>query len=185
MSKMLKAVLAGTTALAIAGGSLVYAQQQDNASSQHQRWRPSAEDVVAFGDARIAALKAGLKLTAEQEKNWPALEQALKAAATQRSERFAARASADRPRDPVERLRTHADELSSRGATLKSIADAAGPLYQSLDDSQKRRFTMLARLESDRSGHGMGGHHRGHLRGGMRGMMDHGDDHHSGDNSSR
>ena len=144
MSKMLKAVLAGTTALAIAGGSLVYAQQQDNAGARHQRWRPSAEDVVAFGDARIAALKAGLKLTAEQEKNWPALEQAMKAAATQRSERFASHASADRPNDPVKRLQAYADQLSSRGATLKSIAEAAGPLYQSLDDSQKRRFALLS-----------------------------------------
>src|SRR5439155_23574335 len=39
-------------------------------------WRPSAEDVAAFTDARIAGLKAGLKLTPEQEKNWPAVEAA-------------------------------------------------------------------------------------------------------------
>jgi zinc resistance-associated protein len=180
MSKMLKAVLAGTTALAIAGGSLVYAQQQDNGGARHQRERLSAEDVAALGDARIAALKAGLKLTAEQEKNWPALEQALKAAAAQRSERYAARASADRPRDPVERLRAQADELSNRGATLKSIADAAGPLYQSLDDSQKRRFALLARLDSGRFGHDMRRHHRGHHMGGMHGTH-HGDADRSGD----
>ena len=188
MSKMLKAVLAGTTALAIAGGSMVYAQQQDNAGARNQRERLSAEDVVAFGDARIAGLKAGLKLTAEQEKNWPALEQAMKAAATQRSERYAARASADRPRDPVERLRAQADELSNRGATLKSIADAAGPLYQSLDDGQKRRFVLLARLEGGRFGHDMGGHHRGHHMGGMHGKggmrgSHHGDADRSGDDN--
>ena len=43
-----------------------------------QRWRPGAEDIAAFGDAGIAALHAGLKLTAEQEKLWPPVESALR-----------------------------------------------------------------------------------------------------------
>jgi zinc resistance-associated protein len=30
------------------------------------RWQPSAEDMKAFTDARIAALKAGLELTPER-----------------------------------------------------------------------------------------------------------------------
>ena len=111
-----------------------------------QRWRPSAEDISAFGDARIAALHAGLKLTAEQEKNWPAVESALRDLAKQRSERFAARASADRPKDPIERLALRADVMSQRGAALKKVADAAGPLYKSLDEAQKHRFIVLARL---------------------------------------
>ncbi len=106
---MLKTFLAGTTALAIAGATLAYAQQGSSEFQRIQHWRPSAEDIAAFGDARIAALHAGLKLTAEQEKNWPAVESALRDLAKQRSERFAARASADRPKDPVERL------TSSRG----------------------------------------------------------------------
>jgi hypothetical protein len=161
MTPLMKAVLAGTTALAIAGGSPVYAQQSPGPErAQDARWRPTAEDVVAFGDARIAALKAGLKLTAEQEKHWPALEQALRDAARQRSERYAARASTDRPRDPIERLRTHADTLTTRGSTLKSIADAAAPLYQSLDENQKRRFAALAHFESRRFARAMRhGHH--------------------------
>ena len=95
---MWKTVLAGTTALAIAGGTLAYAQQGSSGFERMQRWRPTAEDITAFGEARIAALHAGLKLTAEQEKNWPAVESALRDLAKQRSERLAARASADRPR---------------------------------------------------------------------------------------
>ena len=87
---MWKAVLAGTTALAIAGTTLVYAQQSSDSFDRGQRWRPTAEDITAFGDARIAALHAGLKLNAEQEKNWPAVESALRDLAKQRSERFAA-----------------------------------------------------------------------------------------------
>ena len=143
---MWKTVLAGTTALAIAGTSLVYAQQGPVDPIRAQRWRPSAEDISAFGDARIAAVHAGLKLNAEQEKNWPAVESALRDLAKQRSERFAARASADRPKDPIERLTLRADAMTQRGAALKKLADAAGPLYKSLDEAQKHRFVMLARL---------------------------------------
>lgn len=165
MSNVMKTVLAGATVLALAGGSLVYAQQRPDAAPGNAP-RMSAEDVVAYGDARIAALKAGLKLTAEQEKHWPALEKALKDSAKQRSERFAARASADAPKDPIARLKLQADAMSARGASLKTIADAAAPLYGSLDDAQKQRFVRLAYLEGGR-GHHMRGHHGMHHGGGM------------------
>jgi len=163
---MWKTVLAGTTALAIVGTSLVYAQQGPNGRDFAPRWRPSAEDIRALGDARIAALHAGLKLNAEQEKNWPAVESALRDLAKQRSERFAARASADKPKDLVERLALRADVLTQRGAALKKLAGAAGPLYTSLDEGQKHRFAMLARLgerhDGERGQHGMRGWmHRG------------------------
>ena len=162
---MLKWVLAGTTALVLAGGSLVYAQQAPDGAGT-QRWRPAAEDIAAFGDARIAGLKAGLKLTAEQEKHWPALEKALRDGAKLRSERFAARASADRPKDPIERMRLRAERMTQGGQQLKTVVDAAAPLYQSLDEAQKKRFTVLARLEG-RQGHHSKRHqfHRGQGRG--------------------
>jgi zinc resistance-associated protein len=144
---MWKTVLAGTTALAIAGTSLVYAQQGPGGPERGNHWRPSAEDIIAFGDARIAAVHAGLKLTSEQEKNWPAVESALRDIGKQRSERFAARASADRPKDPIERLNLRADAMTQRGAALKKLADAAAPLYKSLDEGQKHRFIMLAHLQ--------------------------------------
>jgi hypothetical protein len=72
---MWKAIVAGTAALAITGTSLVYAQQGGRDDGA-QRWRPTAEDLRAFGEARLAALKAGLSLTPEQARNWPAFEQA-------------------------------------------------------------------------------------------------------------
>ncbi len=164
---MWKTFLAGTTALAIVGGTFAYAQKGSAELERVQGWRPTAEDITAFGDARIAALHAGLKLTAEQEKNWPAVESALRELAKQRSERFAARASTDRPKDPIERLNLRADVMGQRAASLKKLADAAGPLYKSLDEGQKHRFVMLARLDGRQAGgmrgrHGFGGwHHRG------------------------
>lgn len=156
---MWKTVLAGSTALAIAGATLAYAQHGPAGRDFAPRWRPSAEDIGAFADARIAALHAGLKLSADQEKNWPAMESALRDLAKQRSERFAARASADRPKNIVERLATRADAMSQRGTALKKVADAAAPLYKSLDEGQQRRFVMLARLEAR---HMNGGRHHRH-----------------------
>jgi hypothetical protein len=153
---MWKTVLAGTTALAIAGTTLAFAQQGPTGKAHAQHWRPTAQDITAFSDARIAAIHAGLKLNADQEKSWPAVQGALTEIAKQRSERFAARASADRPKDPIERLSLRAEVMSQRGASLKKLADAAGPLYKSLDDSQKHRFMVLARLD------GMHGHRGGH-----------------------
>jgi hypothetical protein len=50
--------------------------------------RFSAQDIAAFADARIVALKAGLQLKAEQETNWPALETALRDAAKARVARI-------------------------------------------------------------------------------------------------
>jgi zinc resistance-associated protein len=164
---MWKTLAAGTTALAIAGASLAYAQKGPDASlEQIKRWRPNAEDISALGDAKIAAIHAGLKLTAEQEKNWPAVEAALRDLAKQRADRFAARASADKPtapKDPVERLAARADMMTQTGAALKKLADAASPLYKSLDEGQKHRLMILARLQGRQfGGEGLRGHRGEH-----------------------
>ncbi len=163
---MMKTLLAGTTALVIAGASLAYAQKGPDGPNRAERWRPNAQDMVAFSDARIAALKAGLKLTPEQEKNWPAVETAMRDNAKQRSDRFAARASADKPRDmdPIERMNMRADMMTQQGESMKKLAAAAGPLYQSLDESQKKRFMVLARLGGERHGWQRGGGHHGQDR---------------------
>ena len=166
---MWKSVLAGTTALAIAGSALAYAQQGSGGFDRVQRWRPTAEDVAAFG---VAALHAGLKLTADQEKLWPPVEAALRDLAKQRSDRFAARANADAPKDPIDRLNTRAEVMGQRAAGLEKLADAAGPLYKSLDESQKHRFVMLARLGDRQGWRGNRGHmwqHRGRDGGPMGG----------------
>jgi zinc resistance-associated protein len=160
---MWKTALAATTVLAIAGASFAFADRGPDRDGHAHHWRMSAADIAAFADARIAALHAGLQLTAEQEKNWPAMESALRELAKQRSERFEARNKVQAPADPVERLSRRADAIEQRGAALKKLAAAAGPLYQSLDDAQKHRFTVLARLGGQRFGHWRARHEwRGH-----------------------
>jgi hypothetical protein len=47
--------------------------------------------------------------------------------------------------DPVELMRGRADALAQRAASLKKLADAWAPLYQSLNSDQKERTRLLAR----------------------------------------
>jgi zinc resistance-associated protein len=142
---MWKPIIVGTAALAIASVSLVYAQQPGSRQGG-QRWQPSVEDLQAFGEARLAALKAGLMLTPEQARNWPAFEQAARDFGKLRIDRRMAMRTAPLTDDPVERLRRRGTAMSDTGAALKKLADATEPLYKSLDENQKRRFAMLNRL---------------------------------------
>jgi zinc resistance-associated protein len=164
---MVKPVIAATVLLAIAGSSYVYAQQRFGGSDGFRDGRPrlefrhrlSAEDVAAFTDARIAALKAGLELTPDQQKNWPALETALRSVAQLRIDRIKAReAAAQQPQaSPFDRLARRADNMSKASAALKQVADAGAPLYASLDDAQKARFTILAHMLRPHPMRGSGG----------------------------
>src|SRR5260370_5048884 len=126
---MWKTVFVGATGLVIAGSAFVYAQQRPGMPGVGQGgfggWHPNAEDMSAFADARIAALRAGLRLNPDQEKSWPAFEQALRDVAKMRMDRFAARRDQQPPADPVERLHRRADALSTPGAPLNGLADAA------------------------------------------------------------
>jgi zinc resistance-associated protein len=148
---MRKHVVIAAVALVVAGTSFAVAQQfrgdRDEPGRFHQRWQPSADDIAAFADARIAGMKAGLRLNADQEKNWPAFEEAYRGLAKQRAERLAARQN-EPPRsgDIVAFMQRRAEVMTRRAAGFKQLADAASPLYQSLDDAQKRRFTVLARM---------------------------------------
>ncbi len=117
------------------------------AAEDRQHWQPSTEDLRAFGEARLAALKAGLVLTPEQEKNWPAFEQAARDYGKLRMDRMSAMRNAPPSTDPAERLRQRATAMTDTGAALQKLADATDPLYKSLDDGQKRRFAILSRLE--------------------------------------
>jgi LTXXQ motif family protein len=152
---MWKAIVAGTAALAIAGSSLVYAQQRGRPDGA-QRWRPNVEDMRAFGEARLAGLKAGLVLTPEQEKSWPAFEQAARDFGKLRLDRMSTMRSATPAADPAERLNRRATAMMETGIAMKKLAEAIEPLYKRLDDSQKRRFAILSRLGGSRMG--MDGH---------------------------
>src|SRR6476660_2138445 len=94
---MKKTIAAATVALTLAGAGLALAQQSPG--REGRGFRPNAEDVAAFTDARVAGLKAGLKLTAEQEKNWPGVETAIRDLAKERADRMNTRREARRADD--------------------------------------------------------------------------------------
>src|SRR5258706_5596914 len=150
--RMKKFAIAGIAALAIAGSTAVYAQHRP---WSHEHMRMSPEDRAAFTDARIAAVKAGLKLTPDQEKLWPPVETAVRDFAKLRIDRANARMNAQRndsqdqqkPDDPVARLRDRADTMATTAAAMKRIADAADPLYKTLADAQKRRLAILTHTD--------------------------------------
>ena len=140
------ALVAGLAGLALAGAVAA----RDGEDGAPRRWggdgsRLSAEDRAAFAEARIAAVHAGLRLTADQEKLWPPVETAMRDLASLRRERMAKRGERTRrDEDAPAALRAMADDATARGAALGKLADASGPLYATLDADQKRRATILA-----------------------------------------
>jgi gas vesicle protein len=114
------------------------------ARDRSDRAELTANQITNDFAARTAHIKADLRLTPEQEKNWPGFESAMSDIGKRYGDRQTAM-QADRtqqkaPADVIEQLRDEAQFLSERSADRKTLADAAQPLYASLDDQQKRRF---------------------------------------------
>ncbi|WP_295850140.1 Spy/CpxP family protein refolding chaperone [Tardiphaga sp.] len=174
---MKKLLLAGVAVLALAGTTAVYARHDGH---DHHHVRMNAEDRAALADARIAAVHAGLKLTPDQDKLWPPVEEAVRGFAKLRIDRANARMAERQnergddakgprtPDNPVARLQQHAEAMAATAAALKRIAETADPLYKTLDDGQKRRLAILTHMEGRPGGEG------------HRGMRDRDDEHDRG-----
>src|SRR6516225_1192592 len=146
---MLKIVTAGVTALFVTASPLAYAQTAASAAT------PSAADWNTLTDLRIDVVKAALKLTPDQEKYWPPIEDAIRARAKDREARLASaqarlaeirnRSLSEvlRDRDPIAFMHRRAEALAQRSTDLKNLADAWQPLYQTLTPEQKRRMASL------------------------------------------
>ena len=148
---MWKAMLAGTTALTLIGGSLVYAQQPTSpqpGSNTEQRARFTPEQRAALLDARITDLKTDLRLTRVQEKNWPKFEAALRETAKKRAEQFE-HLRQTREQSAAPQSRDRADVTPAETANQKLLAAALEPLYKSLDDGQKQRFAAKFRIDGE------------------------------------
>jgi len=137
---MFKGVAGLATVLVVAGAAL--AQE-----TSHARLSPA--DIHALTDARIGMTKAALQLTPEQAKFWPPIEEAIRSRAEARHHRIAqlrslAEQAGQREFDPIALMRGRAENLTERGASLKKLADAWQPLYQTLNPDQKQRMRILA-----------------------------------------
>ncbi|MDH7797878.1 MULTISPECIES: Spy/CpxP family protein refolding chaperone [unclassified Beijerinckia] len=146
----------------------------DGARPDDSRNRPrfSEEDRTAFFNARLASIRAGLMLTPDQDKMWPPVEAAvrdlIKLRGEQRAQfqaqRQAQSQSSGQSQDPaqaqqsnpLERLRLRGEAQMKHGEAVKKFAEAALPLYSSLNDDQKRRLRFLGRgLGQGMMGQGM------------------------------
>ena len=114
----------------------------------------SAEQIVANSDSYIERIKTQLNLTADQEKHWYGFSSAMHYLGHNGAERLnlrVARAKRDPPDDIIEQMRNEAQFLIDRAADQRNVADAAEPLFSSLDDKQKQVFIQeMVRLSHER-----------------------------------
>lgn len=114
-------------------------------------------------EAALRTMHSRLRLTGEQERLWPPVEQAARELARIGRE---TREDLDDLDDdnPVAALRRMGEAATEHGEALDKLADAAEPLWAALDNSQKRRLrraleTMHERMHAmlDGRSHGMTG----------------------------
>jgi hypothetical protein len=148
---MLKIAAAGVAFIVLSAAPLAHAQVASRGIAE----RLSAADVGALTDASVDIIKVTLQLTPDQEKYWPAVENAIRQRAKDRQARLAdvgqtvgerrdSPIDAMRNRNPVVFMHRRAEALAERSVDLNKLADAWQPLYQTLTTDQKRRMGHLA-----------------------------------------
>jgi hypothetical protein len=144
---MIKKIAVAATAVLITASAPAYAAETSSTVGMRHL---SAADLNALTDARVGIIKAALQLTPDQEKYWPAVEEAIRARAKNQQGRFERVAElrdgnpmeAVRERNPVELMQRRAEILSQRATDLKKLADAWEPLYKTLTTDQKKRMAF-------------------------------------------
>ena len=120
------------------------------AAAQSGPQRVSATDLAElkeWTDRKIEVIKLALQLKPDQEKYWPAIEEAMRARSAARRafvEKMASLGEQKREFNGAALLRQRADALAQRAARAKASADAWEPLQQTLDDKQKQRLRLVA-----------------------------------------
>ncbi len=177
---VLAALLAGSGTYALAQPAPAPdapAAAQDQ-GRQDRRPRLSQDDYNRLVDARIASIKAGLKLNANQERLWAPVESAIRTSAGERFTRMQERPDRDERRsmDFMQRLERRSAMVTERAQRSTAVTTALRPLWDTLTDDQKRIAPRLLREAVDGDGprwrerggrHGRADHHR-------MGMMEHG-----------
>lgn len=120
------------------------AQQGTEAVQPH---RTADRELVL--DAKLAGMKATLKLTPDQENLWGPFETAVRDSAKDRMQNMQKMIEMRKQNErvsPVDLLDTWSTDLSQAAGDMKKVADAAKPLYASLNETQKHDFGMLGRM---------------------------------------
>jgi LTXXQ motif family protein len=124
------------------------------ARDRSDRTELSASQMADRADARTAKMKVDLNLTADQEKNWSGFASAMqdisKKQADHRIAMHDARAQQQGKFDALDEMRKSADAQIERANDRKKLADAAQPLYTSLNEQQKQRFAEMVGSDRER-----------------------------------
>jgi Spy/CpxP family protein refolding chaperone len=165
---MRKLVLTSLTAVALAGSAFAYNAFAAAGDATDSPRMHRMEDRGFMLDARLAGMKAALELSPEQEKLWTPFESAVRDAKKARHDamrQMHEKIREDGPPSPIERMNEMSDRLAKASSELKIVADAAKPLFDGLDETQKRHFgplLMTLREHHQRGGmQGGWGHHEG------------------------
>ncbi|MET3907116.1 hypothetical protein ABID59_001447 [Bradyrhizobium sp. S3.3.6] len=114
----------------------------------------TADQIVSNSDSYIERIKTELNLTPDQEKHWFGFSSAMHYLGHNGAERLnlrIERAKRDPPDDIIEQMRNEAQFLIDRASDQRNVADAAEPLFSSLDDKQKQVFIQeMVRLSHER-----------------------------------
>jgi citrate synthase len=176
---MKKLVLSAVAAAAVMGSAFALpaiADEDNDGPPPVQRMMANQELML---DAKLAGMKAVLKMTPEQEKLWPAFESAVRDGMKMQMEMMKTRVEAmgamrekmrsgERP-SPIDMMTRMSEHLAKASEAVKKVADAAKPLYDSLNDEQKSHFGPLLRMLHGGPGGMMGKGMMGGMMGG--GMM--------------
>lgn len=147
--------------------------QAERAAATPERAGPTDNQIADEVDARIAQLKANMRLTPEQDGKWSGIRDALREAGIQAAKRrYAAEehmgrhdrrgrrddepeatATIDQGRraNDIAMMRQDADQMAADAASLKKVADAAEPLYDILVDRQRRILMRFVARGFDRA----------------------------------
>jgi hypothetical protein len=145
---MTKRAAVAAVALLMTTSSLAYAAETSSTVGMRQ---PSDADMSKLTDMRVGIVKSALQMTPDQEKYWPAIEQAIRARAKNRQARWEKVAELHESGskealgdlNPIDLMQRRADRLVQRAADLKKLAEAWEPLYKTLSEDQKKRMAFV------------------------------------------
>jgi hypothetical protein len=135
------AVAAAAASLSAFGFAMTAAAQSDQQPTHAelvQRWAEAALD------AQLKGMKTGLRLTADQAKDWSSFETAVRDSAKARV--VALQKEQGNNLSPMDRLNAKAERLTQGTANLETIVEAAKPLFASLNNTQRLKFITLGRM---------------------------------------
>jgi hypothetical protein len=142
------ALLATSGTFALAQGTAPAAPGTGQESTDRERPRMTQDEFNRYVDARIAGIKAGLKLTPDQEKLWQPVENAIRSNSSERFARFEERRERRAERqslDFMQRLEQRGSRMTGNAQRTSAIATALRPLWDTLSEEQKQVAPRLLR----------------------------------------